>query len=157
MSTLASDDERVLNARKMQKLGLRYLSGIGTGILRRQPLLERLQLELNMQRGLRLLFLCICMFAIVIYAAMVESQSTVRMGTLRMFRTRFDTQGMSAINTREGLVRYLEFVSDQSKQLMPLSSDHFIEESGEVKMVTGLSKYSANTPRTLLVSLSQNA
>jgi len=32
-------------------------------MLRRTALLERIQLELELQRGLRLLMLCLCMFA----------------------------------------------------------------------------------------------
>jgi hypothetical protein len=31
-------------------------------------------------RGFRLLILCICMFAVVIYAAIIESQADVRLG-----------------------------------------------------------------------------
>ena len=32
------------------------------------------------QRGLRLLVLCICMFAVVIFAARIEGQASVRLG-----------------------------------------------------------------------------
>ena len=34
----------------------------------------------KLQRGLRLLLLCVCMFAVVIFAARIESQATVRLG-----------------------------------------------------------------------------
>jgi len=153
VTSLASNDEQKL--RNLQRACLYRLSGMDAGILRRKPVLERLALELNMQRGLRLLFLCIFMFGIVIYASMVESQSTIRMGTLRTFRAMFDTEGLSAINTREALAEYLQFVSDQSKKLMPLSSDHFMGQGGEIRIVTGLSTYPPSTPYTLQVANSE--
>ena len=48
--------------------------------LKRKALLQRLQLELDLQRGLRLLVLCICMFAVVIAASVIQSQASVRLG-----------------------------------------------------------------------------
>ena len=48
--------------------------------LKRKALLQRLELELDLQRGLRLLVLCLCMFAVVIFASVIESQASVRRG-----------------------------------------------------------------------------
>ena len=48
--------------------------------LNRKMLLDRLELEYDLRIGLRLLLLCLLMFAIVIYAAIVESQAPVRLG-----------------------------------------------------------------------------
>ena len=45
----------------------------------RQPLVERLELDLEMIRGLRLLFFCAVMFGLVIYAANLEKRSAQRL------------------------------------------------------------------------------
>ena len=55
----------------------------------RQPLIERLQLELNLMRGLRLLFLCALMFGLVIYAANLELRAAQRLGLLHTYATIF--------------------------------------------------------------------
>jgi hypothetical protein len=45
----------------------------------RQSLVERLQLDLDLIRGLRLLFLCALMFGLVIYAGNLERRSEERL------------------------------------------------------------------------------
>ena len=45
----------------------------------RQPLVERLELDLDLMRGLRLLFFCGLMFGLVIYAANLEKRSAERL------------------------------------------------------------------------------
>jgi hypothetical protein len=47
-----------------------------------QPLVERLELDLEMIRGLRLLFFCAVMFGLVIYAANLEKRSAERLADL---------------------------------------------------------------------------
>ncbi len=56
----------------------------------RQPLIDRLQLELNLMRGLRLLVLCALMFGLVIYAANLELRSAQRLGLLNTYTTIFE-------------------------------------------------------------------
>ena len=48
--------------------------------LRRKLLLERLELERDVYHGARLLLLCLLMFTVVISAAIIESQTSVRLG-----------------------------------------------------------------------------
>lgn len=50
--------------------------------MHRPALLERVQLELDLLRGLRLLLLCACIFGIVVYAANIEKRSPYRLGLL---------------------------------------------------------------------------
>jgi hypothetical protein len=50
--------------------------------MHRSALLERVQLELDLLRGLRLLLLCACIFSIVVYAANIEKRSEYRLGLL---------------------------------------------------------------------------
>ena len=57
---------------------------LSLSVLRRNKLLERLELELQLQHGFRLLILCILMFGIVIYASLIESQAQTRLGILCM-------------------------------------------------------------------------
>ena len=55
-----------------------------TSALERKQLMDRLDLESNLQRGFRLLLLCILMFATVVYSSMLETRAPVRLGTLRV-------------------------------------------------------------------------
>ena len=48
----------------------------------RSALLERVDLELDLLRGLRLLLLCGCIFYLVVYAANIEKRSAYRLGLL---------------------------------------------------------------------------
>lgn len=52
----------------------------------RPALLERVKLELELLRGLRLLLLCAAVFSIVIYASSIEKRSEYRLGLLVGFR-----------------------------------------------------------------------
>jgi hypothetical protein len=55
----------------------------------RQPLIDRLKLELDLMRGLRLLILCALMFMLVIFAANMELRSAQRLGLLHTNTTIF--------------------------------------------------------------------
>ena len=48
----------------------------------RPALLERVKLELELLRGLRLLLLCAAVFSIVVYASSIEKRSEYRLGLL---------------------------------------------------------------------------
>jgi hypothetical protein len=52
--------------------------------LERKQLMDRLELESNLQHGFRLLLLCILMFGTVVYSSMLETRAPVRLGTLRV-------------------------------------------------------------------------
>jgi hypothetical protein len=88
-------------------------------LLHKQPLIERLQLELNLMRGLRLLFLCALMFGLVIYAAKMELRSAQRLGLLNTFSTIFslNADALYEIKTPQHFFDYLRMVSEQSRLL----------------------------------------
>ena len=48
----------------------------------RKQLIDRLELESNLQRGFRLLLLCMLMFGTIVYSSMLETRAPVRLGTL---------------------------------------------------------------------------
>ena len=48
--------------------------------MNREALLLRLRLELNLQRALRLLAMCLILFALVVYAGVVEGDPESRLG-----------------------------------------------------------------------------
>jgi hypothetical protein len=52
--------------------------------LDRKQLMDRLELESNLQHGFRLLLLCILMFGAVVYSSMLETRAPVRLGTLHV-------------------------------------------------------------------------
>jgi len=108
----------------------------------RDMLIERLKLELDLTRGLRLLILCIGMFLIVSYAAMTEAKSEGRLGLLQTYKSLFllDEESLSAIKTPEAFAEYYKTVSKNSRYLMPTSSEYFVEEEGELKIYDGLTE-----------------
>lgn len=71
------------------------------GALPAHLLRERLTLEVEMRRGLRLLFACALMFVVVMYSASIDRSTSVRIETLSSFKSLFDTGSMPDINTRE--------------------------------------------------------
>ena len=98
--------------------------------LQRRKLLERLNLELEFSRGIRLFVLCLAMFLTVIQTAIRESQSAVRLGTLESIKSMFRTDELGGIKNPDQFFEYMQFVSDQSRELMPTSSVFFREEEG---------------------------
>ena len=72
--------------------------------LKRTNLVERLELELSMQRGLRLLFLCMALFTLVVLASVIESASASRFGLLQTYQTIFGLDdSLADIKTVEAL------------------------------------------------------
>ena len=123
----------------IQRAAFPRLIAHGEGSLKRKALLQRLELELDLQRGLRLLALCLCMFAVVIFAAVVESQASVRRGLLNTYRSLFLLDdSLADIKTRGDLLEYLGHVSSRARDLQPTSSPYFVEETAEVKLLSGL-------------------
>ena len=111
--------------------------------MRRSALLERLELELELQRGLRLLLLCFCMFAAVIYASVVESQSAMRLGLLQTYKSLFHLDdSLADIKTNDDLFDYPRHISSQAQLIQPLSSHYFVEESSELKVMQGIASFS---------------
>ena len=108
-----------------------------------QPLVERLQLELDLFRGLRLLFLCCLMFGLVIYAANIEKRSSQRLGLLNTYTSIFslNEEDLYDVKTPDAFFEYLRELSKQSRLLQPLSSLYFIEETGEMKIMQGVRKF----------------
>lgn len=73
-------------------------------------LLERLELELSLQRGLRLLALCIMLFTLICYASVLESASPARLGLLQTYKTIFGLDdSLADIKTIEDLKGFLFF------------------------------------------------
>ena len=72
----------------LQRCALKKLLG-GKHRFKTESLIERIQLELKLMRGLRLLALCLCMFAVVIFAAVQERQGSTRLGLLNTYSSLF--------------------------------------------------------------------
>lgn len=83
------------------------------------------------------------MFAAVIYASVIESQSPMRLGLLQTYKTLFQLDdSLADIKTTDDLFEYLSHVSSQAKLIQPLSSNYFVEESGELKVMQGMASFS---------------
>jgi hypothetical protein len=109
----------------------------------RQPLIDRLQLELDLMRGLRLFFFCALMFGLVIYAANLEKRSSQRLGLLNTYKSIFLLNDEDLYNKKsnEDFFFYLVELSKQARLLQPLSSEYFIEETGEMKIMQGVRRF----------------
>ena len=82
----------------------------------KEKLIERLHLELKLMRGLRLLALCLCMFAVVIFAAVHEKQGHNRLGLLNTYKSLFQLDdSLAEIKTIDDLFDYLRLVSSRSR------------------------------------------
>ena len=134
-------DSRQEAARKIQLAALPRLIANRT-TLNRAGLLARLELEVRLQRGLRLLLLCVALFCVVIYLNVLSSQSSVQLGLLNTFATLFRLDDSIAdITTANDLLEYLRMVMTQSRELLPLSSHYFVEQEGEIKVFQGLQSF----------------
>jgi hypothetical protein len=129
--------------KKIQRLSAARHASKQSNTLGRKPLVERLELDLDLIRGLRLLFFCAVMFGLVIYAANLEKRSAERLGLLNTFSTIFalNADALYEIKTAENFFDFLRMVSEQSRLLQPLSSQYFIEETGEMKIMSGVRKF----------------
>ena len=96
--------------------------------IQREKLRERLNLEVVLTRGLRLLGLCLCMFIVVVYAAILEADSSGRLGLLKTYKTLFALDDLKDMRTPEEFSEYLALVSKISRALMPASSNYFVEQ-----------------------------
>jgi hypothetical protein len=71
----------------------------------------------------RLLLLCICMFGVVIWAAIIESQAPVRLGLLNTYKILFSLDdSLAQIKTLGDLSDYLKTVSKQARLIQPLEN-----------------------------------
>ena len=103
--------------------------------LNRVVLLERLDLELQLRRGLAQLALCLILFSLVAYSSVLEKVSVQRLGMLNVYKTLFQLDdSLAEIRTIEGLRDYMTEVSVQSHLLQPLSSIYFKDSEGEVAL-----------------------
>eukprot|EP00961_Rhodomonas_salina_P241206 3259438-Rhodomonas_salina.1 len=110
--------------------------------LRRWALCQRLSLEMELMRGIRMLILCAIMFSLVIYAAVIESQGPRRLGLLSSYQSLFELDdSLAQLKTPENFFSFLRSVSETSRTVMPLSSDHFVEKGGELKLFSGTRKF----------------
>ena len=79
------------------------------------------------------------MFAVVIWAAITESQAPVRLGLLNTYKSLFSLDdSLAEIKTLASLSDYLKTVSKQARLIQPLSSAYFVEETGQLKILSGL-------------------
>jgi len=135
------EDRQTMAATVMQNAALKYLLGQGY-VLNNAMLLERLHLELQLQRGLRLLVLCMCMFGVVILAAVQERQGPDRLGLLSTYKSLFHLDdSLAEIKTIDNLFDYLRLVSEKSRIIMPTSSVYFAETGGELTVMRGVRSF----------------
>ena len=94
-------------------------------------------------RGLRLFFLCALMFGLVIHAAHLEKRSSQRLGLLNTYKSIFLLNDEDLYNkkTSDDFFSYLLELSKRARLLQPLSSEYFIEETGEMKIMQGVRKF----------------
>ena len=95
-----------------------------------------------MMRGLRLLALSLCIFIIVVYGATLEKRSTIRFGLLNSYKSLFnlDSDFLNGIRTQDELFEFIGEISKQSRVLQPLSSEYFVDDTGEMKIWSGVAK-----------------
>ena len=116
--------------------------------LQRIGLLERLDLELQLKRGLRQLLLCAMLFGLVVYSTVLEKQNPKRLGLLKVYQSVFNLDdSLASITTIDDLRDYTVSVSQQSHLLQPLSSQYFVDIEGEVLILPGISDF--DKPMTL--------
>jgi hypothetical protein len=128
-------------ARRIQTAALKRLVDPGVK-LRRVTVIERLELEKALQRDLRLLNLCLLMFAAVVAACMTESAGPARLGLLQTYKQMFYLDdSLSEIKTMEQLHEYLQTVSGQARALQPLSDYYFAEPGGEIRVFEGIAEF----------------
>ena len=133
-------------ARHIQAAALGRVIG-STMKLKREMLLERLELELNLQRGLRLLLLCIALFVLVVYSMVVESTSPFRLGLLQTFKTVFLLDdSLADIKTLRAFKEYMKTLNQQTRLLMPLSTEYFSEHDGEIRIFEGTRSFEEKLP-----------
>ena len=133
-------------ARHIQAAALGRVIG-STMKLKREMLLERLELELNLQRGLRLLLLCIALFVLVVYSMVVESTSPFRLGLLQTFKTVFLLDdSLADIKTLRAFKDYMKTLNQQTRLLMPLSTEYFSEHGGEIRIFEGTRSFEEKLP-----------
>ena len=79
------------------------------------------------------------MFGVVIWAAIIESQAPVRLGLMNTYKSLFSLDdSLAEIKTIGDLSDYLKTVSKQARLIQPLSSVYFGEETGQLKILSGL-------------------
>jgi len=99
-------------ARKIQIAAIPRLIANRTA-LKRVALVERLELEMDLQRGLRLLLLCLALFCVVIYSSVLENESSNRIGLLQTFQRVFQLDNVCICM----LIRYTIHDGDQFVKL----------------------------------------
>lgn len=88
-----------------------------------------------------------CMFAVVIFAAVQEKQGSTRLGLLNTYKSLFSLDdSLAEIKTIDDLFEYLRLVSSQSRLIQPTSSEYFIETSGELKILKGVHSFDRPEP-----------
>ena len=108
-------DREDVAAMILQRAVIRKLIG-HNATFGKEKLIERLHLELKLMRGLRLLALCLCMFAVVIFAAVHEKQGHNRLGLLNTYKSLFQLDdSLAEIKTIDDLFDYLRLVSSRSR------------------------------------------
>jgi len=112
--------------------------------LARLPLIERVELELALFRGLRVLFLCMFMFLLVIYAAILEGRSQQKLGLVNTYAGVFglDAENLMGLTTRAAFFDFIVELSEAARRLQPASSAYFVEETGEIQIMKGIRKFS---------------
>ena len=74
------------------------------------------------------------------YAANLGERSSQRLGLLKTYKRIFslNDEYLHDIKTTDDVFEYLREVSKQSRLLQPLSSQYFIEETGDIKILKGV-------------------
>jgi len=111
----------------------------------RQFLLQRILLELQLMRGLRLLMWCLLMFGIVIHASMLEKQGPTQFGLMKSFSSpalfQLDLDYLAEIRSPAAFMDYLQGISDGSHLLLPKSMEYMYEETSEIKVLAGVNPF----------------
>lgn len=121
--------------------------------LSRDYLAERLSVELNLCRGLRLMALITGMLVAILGMWSTLANPKERLHLRRFLVEKFALDELEEIRTLDALQSYLKDVSAQSRTLMPRSSIHFNEGESAVIFVTGIRAY----PEPLVIPPGQEA
>jgi len=111
--------------------------------LDRTQLMDRLELEAKMLQGLKLLLLCIGIFACNVTSLIKQADSTAVRGLERTFTKAFALDETKDIATEHTLNEYLVDVLHTSHELLPTSSNYFATDgSDSVRLFSGIETFS---------------
>ena len=119
----------------------------GLRITRHQMVL-RLELEMRMLRGFRVIFFALIQFIVLVLLALpipggVAAGVQSEFGLMKTYHSMLGLQGVDEVQTTSELRAFLAMLLERSRSMQVLSNDYFTEGGiGEIRITNGISAYS---------------